>query len=195
MKLVIHLLDVQTFYVNIKEDDTLKTLEEEINKEIKTQKINTQETNFTNLLFNTKPLEGETIKECGLEDESSIYINCKKTQKIMENFETFKKSEDKEYFFSKGLSGNERKLVHCLSGFYGVESSSTGNSFNRIVKISKEKNEKKVYKFQKNIPLGMSEIIQDFLYLGSGKDAFDSDQLTKNKIQHVLNVTSVKNIH
>jgi len=38
------------------------------------------------------------------------------------------------------------------------------------------------------IPKGMSEIVPNFLYLGSAVDAGDADLLLENEITHVLNV-------
>lgn len=50
--------------------------------------------------------------------------------------------------------------------------------------------EKKKKKSYDKIPLGASEILDGFLWLGSGRDADDLDFLREKKISHVLNVTS-----
>ena len=41
-----------------------------------------------------------------------------------------------------------------------------------------------------NVELGMSQIIEDFLFLGSGLDANDVEQIKRMKIDVILNVTT-----
>jgi protein-tyrosine phosphatase len=96
-----------------------------------------------------------------------------------------------ELKFPAALSNEHRKHVHKLSTRNGMTSQSAGAGSQRYISLIKTDDTKAKERKQKSIdkiPHGASEILYDFLYLGSGRDANDKEQLRELGITRVLNV-------
>eukprot|EP01080_Neovahlkampfia_damariscottae_P001638 gene1638-12763_t len=121
-----------------------------------------------------------------LKEDDLIYLNDKKFKELFELVEKFclnKKLE--KYDFPTTLNSNERRFIHSISEYFNIFTESKGKNQNRFIQLSKNEFKKK----KDNIPEGYSEILNDFLYLGSGKDALNYENLKKNNIKNVLNLT------
>jgi protein-tyrosine phosphatase len=99
--------------------------------------------------------------------------------------------------FPPTMSSQERKFVHAFSEQIGLNHQSGGKGDQRYVKVTfkKEKagpkseiNLDKIPKKDSKLPRGMSEIIEGSLFLGSGIDANDRNQMKSKNITHILNV-------
>eukprot|EP00005_Dracoamoeba_jomungandri_P002839 CAMPEP_0174252506 /NCGR_PEP_ID=MMETSP0439-20130205/1950_1 /TAXON_ID=0 /ORGANISM="Stereomyxa ramosa, Strain Chinc5" /LENGTH=249 /DNA_ID=CAMNT_0015333053 /DNA_START=71 /DNA_END=817 /DNA_ORIENTATION=+ len=94
-----------------------------------------------------------------------------------------------EILFPPSLSSFQRKLVHQVADKLHLVHISINIDGQRCIKVKKGKNEKikvngpKYYK----LPMGISEILDGFLYLGSGNDASDFAGLMEKGIDFILN--------
>lgn len=121
-----------------------------------------------------------------LTNESIVYLSNDQSHKLYNQVLEFSKSKQEEMEFPNTLNNFERRFIHSIAEDFGLFSESKGEKSKRVLILSKNRNN---FKYKKNMPFGMSEIIDEFLYLGSGADVLDNDQLVKNKITHVLNLT------
>lgn len=139
-----------------------------------------------------------------LELQLPLHVKNRKTQSIVDQIEQFMSlpydstkpmhhtPQLSSYNFSTEMSVLDRKFIHAISSLYGVYHKSEGNANQRFIKISKESSlslAKKKKRKEPNFPSGMSTVIEDFLYLGSGLDANDEIQIKLNQIECILNVT------
>jgi protein-tyrosine phosphatase len=112
---------------------------------------------------------------------------------------------DKKLELPASLTSIERKFAHAICEDLQLHHQSHGSGANRHIVVMYRKNvgKQSVKKTSKkavvttetrqsksNIPKGMSTVLPDFLYLGSGRDANDIEQITENKITHILNCTA-----
>ncbi|KAL9654385.1 hypothetical protein ABK040_010412 [Willaertia magna] len=129
------------------------------------------------------------------EFEIMIYVENEKAKQFREVIENFVSDDTKTSFnFSSQLTIVDRKFVHSLSNLYGIYHKSEGRKeSDRYINISKEvlvtSKKKRKPRKEPKLTIGISTIIEDFLYLGSGTDANDVDQLKKFNIDYILNVT------
>lgn len=173
----VHTMNHPVAYVSIESIDELeKKFDQELQKS--NQKIKKKE-----FYFNGKIVD----KNTKLTNDSIIYLGNDQSHKLFGQVTKFLNSEEKEMDFPNSLSNFERKFLHSLGEDYGLSTESKGEKSKRVLRMSKEKPKSMNYK--KNMPFGMSEIFHDFLFLGSGADALDNDQLEQKKITHVLNLT------
>ncbi|CAF0922519.1 unnamed protein product [Didymodactylos carnosus] len=134
-----------------------------------------------------------------------LYVKNDQTSKIFEQLYQFKhqsiKDENKLEFPSM-LSFAERQFIHVISAQLELHHQSTGKNSNRKICVSHQKSKPESKSVQQSttisqgkqrkyhkISRGMSIVVENFLYLGSGKDANDIEQLLENKITHILNCT------
>ena len=124
-----------------------------------------------------------------------IYLENKNSLSIVQQMKDLLADKDRtSHDFPVELSTIERKFVHAISSFFGLYHKSEGKKdSDRFIRVSKEgllASKKKLSRRREpNFPSGMSTVIEDFLYLGSGLDANDSIQVEKNEIAYILNVT------
>ncbi|KAG2388013.1 hypothetical protein C9374_000863 [Naegleria lovaniensis] len=139
-----------------------------------------------------------------LELQLPLHVKNRNTQSIVDQIEQFismpydsskplhRTSQLSSYNFSTEMSVLDRKFIHAISSLYGIYHKSEGNAQQRFIKISKEATTQQTTKKKRkepNFPSGMSTVIENFLYLGSGLDANDEIQIKKNQIDYILNVT------
>eukprot|EP01130_Rhizamoeba_saxonica_P015045 TRINITY_DN6675_c0_g1_i1.p1 TRINITY_DN6675_c0_g1~~TRINITY_DN6675_c0_g1_i1.p1 ORF type:complete len:307 (+),score=42.76 TRINITY_DN6675_c0_g1_i1:191-1111(+) len=86
-----------------------------------------------------------------------------------------------------------RKHCHDMGSKNGLGSRSKGTGKNRFITLYKSDAikivEQREVKKNNKLPKGMSQIIEGFYWLGSGRDARDKDELLKNGVTHLLNIT------
>jgi protein-tyrosine phosphatase len=122
-----------------------------------------------------------------LKDDDCVYIDDTKFHELFTMVSKFNLDEKKEFLdFPTTLTSSQRRFVHHLSSYFNLFTESKGKAKNRFIQISKKPFDKK----KDNIPEGLSVILDSFLYLGSGKDALDKDQLNDHKIERILNLTA-----
>lgn len=84
--------------------------------------------------------------------------------------------------FPPTLTTFQRKFIHALCDDLGLFHQSIGKDEYRFLRVSKKQ-------LKKSVPKGVSEVIPNFLFLGSGADANDVQCLLQKGITCILNVT------
>ncbi len=138
-----------------------------------------------------------------------LYILNDATQALATQLTEFKKNgapnQGHAISFPSTMSSTDRKFVHAFAEQLGLNHQSSGKGDARFIKVTFKRSapEQKtgldlgtVTKKSSKLPKGMSAIIDDFLYLGSGVDANDKHQMKNNQISHILNVCKEwQNVH
>jgi len=91
--------------------------------------------------------------------------------------------------FPPTLDSQQRKLVHELCEAKGLVSESKGSGSNRAISVYKSTSKKPSSKKLDKLPKGITEVLENFLYQGSARDAKDLAELQKRSIKNILNVT------
>jgi len=141
------------------------------------------------------------FKMCSISGESNMTLG-----EIYEFLEAFSKDRtnlSEEVSFPSTLSDEQRREIHQIAETFKLNHESRGTKgkdrYLVISKPSQEVVEKALEKGQSKfdkIPHGVSEILTEFLYLGSARDAKDKQQLLNLNIQCVLNCAKEwKNYH
>jgi hypothetical protein len=160
---------------------TLKEFETNLKNEIPPEN-SIKKTKLT-FYFMGKMIESFDI----LKEDDCVYIDDTKFHELFSIVSKFNSDEKKDFLdLPTTLTSNQRRFIHHLSSHFNLFTESKGKNKNRFIQISKKPFEKK----KDNIPEGLSVIIDSFLYLGSGKDAMDVDQLKNHKIDRILNLTA-----
>jgi len=116
-------------------------------------------------------------------------------EKMMSFLAEFSSQDEPDALKFLGLTNNQRKSLHISCTRLKLKSESIGEGQiketivfrkeKKIKKMSTSTTQKKEKKYSK-IPLGMTEIIPNFLYLGSLRDARNKEELDNKKISNTF---------
>ncbi|KAL0483076.1 hypothetical protein AKO1_014990 [Acrasis kona] len=130
----------------------------------------------------------------------NLYVKSDlKTHLLNQVLEFSKQNEITKLKFPTSLTNEERKFIHFIADQLNISHQSCGTE-ERYVQIQKKNNKKQskkgmvnlldmTKKSHRKIPKGMSVVLDDFLYLGSGLDAGDAEEIEKHNIRRILNVS------
>jgi len=142
-------------------------------------------------------MQKESTQQCKEGHATKKLVGAMTEEQILKALVEFQTLNDPLLEFPCQLNSDQRYYIHDQASKMGFSSKSTGYLDKRYITIYRKKPDekerkkpwaKKTTKKEKKIPSGMSEILPEFLYLGSGLDARDLTMLRQNKISRILNV-------